>query len=403
VPADSPLRAPRIREHRRGPRWILFTDGAVHREMGGAALRWRAVENALGRLGPGHRVRIRCVCGDSHSVAPSVDVSQADPYRHKFCPAVLSGVEERIRRDQPDVVVFSGLELTNYLIRVRTPPGTRIVIDLHNAEAELCREMTVMRASGLTLSMARCEALHEVERSCFAHAADIWVCSERDRRIIHRDHPAIRQRVHVVPNGLAEESLRSAVRGDGRITRVLFPGRLDWAPNADAAAFLIRSVFGPLARTFPRVEFVVAGARPKALLRYHAPPVLVVADPVDMEPLWAGAVLAVPLRTGGGSRIKIIEAFARGVPVVASAKAVEGLLVEPGVHYFPAENASDFVLGLAAIVSGEQDLADVRTRASAYVERNHSIGAVTAAVARSPAVGADDRSGSREEESRCIE
>jgi glycosyltransferase involved in cell wall biosynthesis len=401
VPAHSPLRVSRVGERRRKPRWILFTDGAAHREVGGAALRWRAVENALGRLGPGRRVRIRCVCGESHSA--TADVSEADPYHYKFCPAALPGVAEHLRRDQPDVVVFSGLELTNYLTRLRTGGGARIVMDLHNAEAELCREMTVMRASGLTLSLDRCVALRDVERSCFNHAADVWVCSERDRRIIQRDHPTTRRRVHVVPNGLADESVRGTARTDGRIIRVLFPGRLDWAPNADAAAFLIRSVFAPLARMFPRVEFVVAGARPGALLEYHAPPVLVVADPVDMAPLWANAVLAVPLRIGGGSRIKIIEAFARGVPVVASAKAVEGLDVDPGSQYFHAEQASDFVRTLASIVSGSQDLTDVRACASAYVERNHTVGAVADAIARSLGLGAGDQGGSREEGSRCTD
>ena len=123
-----------------------------------------------------------------------------------------------------------------------------------------------------------------------------------------------------------------------------------WGPNISAAIFLAREVMPALLEDIPDVRLRIVGRSPvpevKALGRL--PGVEVAGDVPDTKPhLRAARVLAVPLDSGGGTRLKILEAFAAGVPVVSTAIGCEGIEVVHGEHLIIAER-DQFVDGLRA-------------------------------------------------------
>jgi glycosyltransferase involved in cell wall biosynthesis len=118
---------------------------------------------------------------------------------------------------------------------------------------------------------------------------------------------------------------------------LLFVGSLEWRPNLDGVAQMLDTVFPAVKRTVPEAELWLVGRNPPDWLRQAAartPGVKLHADVPDVRPyLREAGQLVVPLRVGGGSRLKILEALACGTPVVSTRVGAEGLELEPGTHF----------------------------------------------------------------------
>jgi glycosyltransferase involved in cell wall biosynthesis len=138
-------------------------------------------------------------------------------------------------------------------------------------------------------------------------------------------------------------------RTDG--PRLLFAGHLSYPPNIAAAESLATRILPLLRRSLPTATLTIAGRSPaKAVARLAGGGVEIVADPPAMDRLLAAAHFAVmPLEAGGGTRIKALEAMAWGVPIVASARAVEGLGVRDRQTVRLAESPEDFCREIVAL------------------------------------------------------
>src|SRR5262249_37430137 len=145
--------------------------------------------------------------------------------------------------------------------------------------------------------------------------------------------------VDVVDNGIDRRYFEATpVRRDPKC--VLFLGALDWRPNLDAVRLLLDDIFPAVRAAEPEVRLALVGRHPPGWLLERVAReagVELHADVPDVRPFLGGAgVLAVPLRVGDGSRLKILEALATGLPVVSTRVGAEGLLLRPGEHYTAA-------------------------------------------------------------------
>ncbi len=149
-------------------------------------------------------------------------------------------------------------------------------------------------------------------------------------------------------------------------TVALFVGGLRYAPNAEAARFIAGRLAPLLAAR--GLTAVIAGGGGA-----DAPGVRFAGRPADLEPLYAQAFAAVvPIFSGSGTRLKVLEALAYGRPVVATAKAVEGLALEPGVHYLAAEDEAAFAAQLGRLANEPALAAALSCRGRAVAEAKHS-------------------------------
>lgn len=191
-------------------------------------------------------------------------------------------------------------------------------------------------------------------------------------------------RVHVVPNAVRLPETVSPPPPDGR-GGALFVGNLGYQPNVEAAVWLCREVLPRLAGA----GVTLAGARPAAEVRALAGPrVVVAADVPDVAPWYAAAAMATaPLRRGGGSRVKVLEALAHGRPVVATAVGAEG--VGPDVHgggVITADTPVDFAAACRRLLGDPAQAAALGRRGRAAVAATRTVPIVAARVDR--AVGA---------------
>jgi glycosyltransferase involved in cell wall biosynthesis len=135
---------------------------------------------------------------------------------------------------------------------------------------------------------------------------------------------------------------------------LVFPGIFSYLPNAIAARFLVNEMLPRLAEACEapcRLQLVGPMPTPEMRAAAARDPRVVVTGPVrDVRPFLAEAtVMPVPLFHGGGTRFKVLEAFAAGLPVVSTAKGVEGLSAQDGKHLLIAETAEAFVQGVLAV------------------------------------------------------
>jgi glycosyltransferase involved in cell wall biosynthesis len=204
-----------------------------------------------------------------------------------------------------------------------------------------------------------------------AGEADAVIAVSRLEAAWFRDHA---RQVHCIPNAvdLVEHPFVLPSTRSGR--NLLFVGHLGYGPNVDAAKILARQIYPEVRRAVPDAACVIAGAAPSRAVRGLAGHgVKVVAEPQELATLWQGAgALVCPLRWGAGSRIKILEAAARGVPVVTTSFGAEGLELEAGAHYAVADDVGHLV-DAAVPTLRNPEVADPTARAAREaVERHHS-------------------------------
>jgi len=255
-----------------------------------------------------------------------------------------------VRDFQPDVVVVEGLPLFP-LLKCLRPLSRLLILDMHNVESHLSGQMGNRPKHPVLLSRFfpdDAARILRLERKAIPLVDRIWVCSDQDedriRRLFRVPIP-----VDVVPNGIprfeAPKELPPfrAVGAESPI--ILFVGHLSYRPNIDAAVRLATKILPLVQQRFPEPRLILAGRSPAPAVRSleNVSGVKILANPDDILSVIRQAHLTVvPLLSGGGTRLKILEAMAWGLPIVATSRAVEGLGLVDGRDVLIAETDDDF-------------------------------------------------------------
>ncbi len=240
-------------------------------------------------------------------------------------PLFANKVSELLLQERFDLVHCEWTPYANYLL---AKPDIPFVIDAHNLETLIWKRRSEnARNHAAKLFFAQqAEKMSRFERRAFSAAKCVAsVSSIESSAICEWGAP----RAEVVHNGVDLDSFPPSY-GE-RSNEFLFLGSLDWFPNQDAIAYLMQRLVPEIRRARPDATFRVVGRRPSTQLRRELDiigGVHLSADVEDVHPyLRSAAALVVPLRIGGGTRIKILEAMASGCPVVSTSVGCEGLEV----------------------------------------------------------------------------
>ncbi|NCC33191.1 MAG: glycosyltransferase, partial [Chloroflexia bacterium] len=255
-----------------------------------------------------------------------------------------------------DVVQAESIEMAHYALMARDLTQ-RIVLDQFNAEYLLQRRAALADLrGGLALPPARLVAgiyslvqwqkLSRYERRLLRAFDHVLVVSEQDRAALQRLVPAAASKLAVVPNGVDTARIRpGAVRGDLGSSTMVFVGALDYRPNLDALRWFTAEVLPLLRQKRRGVRLLVVGRAPGRVVQTLASDeVELIGEVPSVAPYIDGAaVFVVPMRIGGGSRLKLLEALAMEAPVVATSMAVEGIAgLRNGTHLLIADRPAAF-------------------------------------------------------------
>ena len=164
----------------------------------------------------------------------------------------------------------------------------------------------------------------------------LTVCSEDDRRYLGSRSP-----IHVIPNGFHPQPVRP--RAPSQLPTVGFIGTFDWGPNEQGARWFIRDVWPLIKQEFPHAQLRLVGWGSDGYLTKLGPDIVGLGwleNPGDEIASWSAFI--VPIKVGGGTRIKIAEGFARKCPVVATTIGAFGYDVHNGEEILLADRAADF-------------------------------------------------------------
>ncbi|MFO1074531.1 MAG: glycosyltransferase [Geminicoccaceae bacterium] len=302
--------------------------------------------------------------------------------RRRHQAALQAVIAHHLAEIAPDLVLVESAELMTCLPPLAAP-GRRVVYDAHNVERRLWGELVPLRGrlGGAPAKAGYGQRIVAGEAALLRSADQVWACSEEDALQFAQAYPAPLPSLRVIPNTVdtgafaAIAAARAARRRDGP-PMLLLTAHFGYAPNVEAARFLLDSVRPALMATIGPVRLVLCGRQPPpellAAAAYDAE-IVVTGEVADVRPWLAAADIAVaPLRTGSGTRLKILEAMAAACPVVSTGKGAEGLAVVDGEHLLLADEAGAFVAALRRCLDQPAEAMAMAMRGNALVERLYS-------------------------------
>ncbi len=251
-----------------------------------------------------------------------------------------------------------------------------LVCNAHNVENELQRRCAALAGSPVEARWIALQSklLRRVESDAFRSCNLTLACSKDDAALITQLAPEAN--VVTVPNGVDTDYFRPRP-GSFRapVPTLLFTGNFAYQPNCDALNWFIAEIFPPIREAVANCRFVCAGrAAQSALNRVPGRPkgVECVSDPADIRPQFEGAwVFVVPLRAGGGTRLKILEAMAMDRPIVSTRVGAEGIPCQDGEHILLADTAIEFANSVLRLIADEKLRAQLASQAAQWARQNY--------------------------------
>jgi glycosyltransferase involved in cell wall biosynthesis len=263
-----------------------------------------------------------------------------------------ASMQERIQELLPEIdAIHIGILPLMALIDVaalRVP----LVLDAHNVEHLLLQQRATIEPSWPRRHLLRRQVpkLKAFEQQACSVADCVLACSRDDARELARLTPAVS--LAIVPNGVDVEIHRPAPAAPVHPARLVFVGGMNWFPNRDGVQWFLDEIFPRILDARADAEFVLVGkadgvrVAPRIAANVH-----LLGFVEDLTPvIHAAAIYIVPLRAGSGTRLKVLEAMAYGMPIVTTRRGAEGITLAPGDEALFADGAEDFAEAVVRLI-----------------------------------------------------
>lgn len=316
-----------------------------------------------------------------------------DLARRLWSPDFARAFTDLRRESAFDIVHVEGLEMATYLPwmrgakRASPAPDLHRIYDAHNAETVLQRRAFATdlrqpaRWAGALYSWMQIPRIGEFEAQACRAADRVTCVSDADALALRQLVPALQP--IVIPNGINVEdyTLRDTPYDTGRTATatLVFTGKMDFRPNIDAALWFAGEIWPRIRAVRPEVQWVIVGQKPvERLLRLNGQNGLVITGAVeDVRPFIAGAAVYVaPLRMGGGTRFKLLEAMALARPIVSTTLGAEGFAVASGRELLLADSPADFAAAVISLLADPARAATLGQAGRAFVQARYDWSAI---------------------------
>lgn len=293
----------------------------------------------------------------------------------QYCSIAMRNTLQELQSMNFDIVLIEQIFMAQYLDLI----SARAILQEHNIESGIFRQCAELRwgSSGEPLdqkerAFLQATWLHmmEYENRTWPTFALRTTVSENDKQELDRRCQS--GRTVVIENGIGTESVTLLPASGSRT--ILFMGAMEYHPNVDAVLYLATSILPRIRHHDPSISLVIAGRKPPQSIRQLAsdPRTQIYADPDDMSEIARTCCLTVvPLRIGGGTRIKILHSMAMGLPVVSTSLGCEGLSVVDGRHLLIRDEPDQFAKAVLQLISDPVLQNDLRTNGRKLVEQRY--------------------------------
>jgi glycosyltransferase involved in cell wall biosynthesis len=287
---------------------------------------------------------------------------KAAPYSvSKFTsPLVMARLERLIAEWRPDVAVCDFLAASlNFPAELAVPT----VLFQHNVESALWKRQARFERNLVKRAIFSIEAekMYRYERDALGRFHHIIAVSDHDSALMSEMTPEAE--ITVNPTGVDVEHFRNELSTEGVDPTVMFLGSMDWPANIDGVEYFCESIWPLVLAAVPAAKFQVVGRNPPPRIRRLASDSVEIVGGVKsvLPHLHSAAVFVVPLRIGGGTRLKIYEAMAAGLPIVSTSVGAEGLDVTNGRDIVLVDEVAPFAEAVTSLLVDprrRQEIAD---------------------------------------------
>jgi glycosyltransferase involved in cell wall biosynthesis len=261
----------------------------------------------------------------------------------------------------------------------------KIILDEHNALHHLVLRQAEYE-SGYTrwLYQREADVLATYERNLLRYFDHILTVTEEDKVILlklfsEQEEARIAQKMSVVPICIDSDETALVNRASGG-PQIVHLGTMFWPPNIEAVQWFTRHVLPLIIKRIPNVHFVIAGKDPPASIKNMADKKSELGDWIDVvgfvrDPdnlIATSQVFVVPVQAGGGMRVKILDAWAWGIPIVSTTIGAEGIKIVPGENILIADDARDFAESVVKVILQKELSARLISGGRRWVEQHYN-------------------------------
>ncbi|MDO8589388.1 MAG: glycosyltransferase family 4 protein [Armatimonadota bacterium] len=271
-----------------------------------------------------------------------------------------------------DLIYVDHLQMFQY---VKGLEGQPRLLDEHNLEWRIIQRIATVKPHGPHKWFAALEwrKLRKYELAACAECDAVATVTEHDKSSLEAENPRLRN-VACVPIGVDPAEFR-AVDPEPESTTILSVATMSWPPNVDSIQHFCSDIYPLVKERVPEARLVIAGKRPPASIqRLEADPSISVPGFVNdiHEVARNSAVFIVPLRSGSGMRVKILNAMAMGLPVVSTSVGCEGIEVTHGKNALLADTAEEFARSVAQLLEDREKRFEIGAAGRKFVVENYS-------------------------------
>lgn len=271
-----------------------------------------------------------------------------------------------------DIVHFEGLHLSPYALRLQEETGAASAVRLHNIESMIMRRFRKQAGNPFMKLFFFYEEkqMIRLEQKVFAKIKNIIFISRDDMRLSGIDnYPCANP--FVSPAGV--EAAPCANATDGNPFEMLFVGSMDWKPNEEAVLWFVNEIYRPLKREYPQLKLTIVGKNPSKSVRELSSPGIEVTGLVpSVEPfIRRSGICIIPIRVGGGMRIKILEQMLYGKAIISTTVGAEGIEYSNGKNILIADSPEDFRMAITGLLRDEHRRLELGREAKRFVIQNH--------------------------------
>jgi len=267
-------------------------------------------------------------------------------------------VRRVVAEECPDLLHVVQLNMVQYALAVNNIPK---ILDQENAVSLIVERLYRLEPPGLRKLLLGLEwrKLAPYESQVCQQFDHILAVTEEDKRALLAQIPNSQSPIHitVIPISIDCEAVRPVPRRPGAKS-ILSLGTMFWPPNSDGVLWFTREVYPLIKQRIPEVNFYIIGARPpgeviRLGVRDESVKVTGYVEDITLY-IEDSAVLVVPLRAGGGMRVKILDAWARGIPIVSTTIGCEGIEVRHEENILVADTPMDFAQAVGRVIRDKE-------------------------------------------------
>jgi glycosyltransferase involved in cell wall biosynthesis len=318
------------------------------------------------------------------SVTINTEIKKIQAIKHLFnrrsyniarfdSPVMHQKLVNELQNTTYDLIILESLFLSPYIDTIKRHSKARIILRTHNVEHKIWENLAENERNIFKKIYLKrlSKDLKKSELSDLNKVDLIATITEEDKQSFHR--AGILSKIVTIPVSLGQKVI--PVEFD--TTKICFIGAMNWHPNKEALDWLIHSIFPEVKRKHPQIELHVAGSfmdnytinNQTEGIFFHG-----FVDDADAF-LASNGLLILPIKSGSGVRIKLLEAMASGIPVITTSKGAEGIDAKDA--FYLANTTEEFAEGITILLTSGELRKDLSEKSIAFIRENYSVETVS--------------------------